>query len=120
MLKRRESPNERSQKLPGMKNFRYVPCTYKFITFPNNHFIYFFLQKWVPRFGFKKALAEKEKNWVVEVPGNAKDDVDPIALRKTKKQESVAKNELQRLRNISARMQKSRKKKAKICCWPFS
>nr|CAG4637311.1 EOG090X0CBY [Ceriodaphnia reticulata] len=66
--------------------------------------------KWVPRFGFKKALAEKEKNWVVEVPGNAKDSCDPIALHKTKKQEAVAKNELQRLRNISARMQKSKAK----------
>nr|CAG4640327.1 EOG090X0CBY [Daphnia pulex] len=74
------------------------------------------LSKW-EKFGFKKALAEKEKNWVVEVPGNAKDDVDPIALRKTKKQESVAKNELQRLRNISARMQKS-KTKAKISLEP--
>jgi hypothetical protein len=40
--------------------------------------------------------------------------------KKKKKDESVDKSELQRLRNISARMQKSRKKKAKICCWPFS
>lgn len=31
-------------------------------------------------------------------------------MHKTKKQESVAKNELQRLRNISARMQKSKAK----------
>ncbi|XP_057366161.1 ribosome biogenesis regulatory protein homolog [Daphnia carinata] len=75
------------------------------------------LKKWVPRFGYKKALAEKEKNWVVEVPGNAHNGMDPIALRKTKKQESVAKNELQRLRNISARMQKS-KAKSKISLEP--
>nr|CAG4647358.1 EOG090X0CBY [Megafenestra aurita] len=53
------------------------------------------LKKWVPRYGFKKVLAEKEKNWVVELPGNAHDSVDPIALKKTKKQETVAKNEIQ-------------------------
>lgn len=73
----------------------------------------FVLQRWVPRFGFKKNIAEKEKSWVVELAGNAKDTDDPIAQRKTKKQESVAKNELQRLRNLSARMMKS-KSKAKI------
>lgn len=47
---------------------------------------------------------------MVELPGNAHDSVDPIALKKTKKQETVAKNELQRLRNISARMKKSKAK----------
>nr|CAG4650441.1 EOG090X0CBY [Sida crystallina] len=62
------------------------------------------LQKWVPRFGFKKAQAEKEKNWVVEMTGNEKDDEDPRAKLKKKKQEAVAKNELQRLRNISKKM----------------
>lgn len=64
----------------------------------------------MPRFGYKKNLAEREKNWVVEVPGNAHDGLDPIALKKTKKQEAIAKNELQRLRNISARMKKSKTK----------
>merc|ERR1740128_748519 len=61
------------------------------------------LHKWVPRYGFKKAQAEKEKSWVVELPGNAKDDDDPNARRKTK-------NELQRLRNLSARTLKSKAK----------
>nr|CAG4641998.1 EOG090X0CBY [Eurycercus lamellatus] len=68
------------------------------------------LKKWVPRFGFKKVEAEKEKSWVVELAGNAKDDDDPRAQKKTKKQEAVAKNELQRLRNLSARMLKSKAK----------
>ena len=58
----------------------------------------------------KKAQAEREKSWVVEVPGNAKDGDDPIARRKKKKEEAVAKNELQRLRNISARTLKSKAK----------
>nr|CAG4642762.1 EOG090X0CBY [Evadne anonyx] len=65
------------------------------------------LRKWVPRYGFKKSQAEKEKSWCVELPGNAKDDDDPNARRKTKKEEAVAKNELQRLRNLSARTLKS-------------
>ncbi len=73
----------------------------------------FFLQKFVPRFGYQKVVAEKEKNWVIELPGNAQDSHDPRAERKTKKQEAVAKNELQRLRNVSAKMLKS-KSKAKI------
>merc|ERR1712191_2973 len=68
------------------------------------------LNKWVPRYGMKKAQAEREKSWVVEVPGNAKDGDDPIARRKKKKEEAVAKNELQRLRNISARTLKSKAK----------
>lgn len=79
--------------------------------------ISFFGQKWVPRFGYQKVVAEKEKNWVVELSGNAKDTDDPRAQLKTKKQEAVAKNELQRLRNLSARMLKS-KSKAKISLEP--
>nr|CAG4649641.1 EOG090X0CBY [Scapholeberis mucronata] len=73
------------------------------------------LKNWVPRFGYKKNLAEREKNWVVEVPGNVHDSVDPIALKKTKKQEAIAKNELQRLRNISARMKKSKTNVSSRC-----
>ena len=45
--------------------------------------------------------------------GTAKDTDDPIEQKKAKKKEAVAKNELQRLRNLSARMMKS-KSKAKI------
>ena len=67
----------------------------------------------MPRYGFKKRQAEEEKNWVSELPGNAQDSHDPIAARKKKKEEAVAKNELQRLRNLAARTLKS-KAKSKI------
>lgn len=50
---------------------------------------------------------------MVELSGTAKDTDDPRAEQKTKKKEAVAKNELQRLRNLSARMLKS-KSKSKI------
>ena len=64
----------------------------------------------MPRFGFKKKLADKEKNWAVELKGNDKDDDDPRAKQQAKKQEAVAKNELQRLRNLSKRMKLSKSK----------
>ncbi|KAK9885325.1 hypothetical protein WA026_010822 [Henosepilachna vigintioctopunctata] len=58
------------------------------------------LKKWVPRFGFKKAKAEMDKNWVLEVPANAPFE-DQFEKKITVKAERVAKNELQRLRNIA-------------------
>lgn len=63
------------------------------------------LQKWIPLYGFKRAQAEKEKNWVLEVPQNADPNEDQFAKKQVAKSENVAKNELQRLRNIA----KSRK-----------
>ncbi|XP_047492195.1 ribosome biogenesis regulatory protein homolog [Penaeus chinensis] len=65
------------------------------------------LKRWVPRFGMKKVQAEKEKNWVKEVPGNVDPYEDMFAKEKELKRERVAKNEYQRLRNIA----KSRKLK---------
>ncbi|KAG7303004.1 hypothetical protein JYU34_013012 [Plutella xylostella] len=59
------------------------------------------LQKWVPLYGFKKAAAEKEKNWVIEVPGNADPMTDMFEKKASEKSEKVAKNELQRLKNIA-------------------
>lgn len=64
-------------------------------------------QRWVPRFGMKKVQADKEKNWVKEVPGNVDPYEDMFAKEKELKRERVAKNEYQRLRNIA----KSRKLK---------
>ncbi|ERL86708.1 hypothetical protein D910_04114 [Dendroctonus ponderosae] len=61
------------------------------------------LQKWVPLFGFKRSQAEKEKNWVLEVPQNADPTEDQFAKKTVSKSENVAKNELQRLRNIAKR-----------------
>ncbi|XP_049868825.1 ribosome biogenesis regulatory protein homolog [Pectinophora gossypiella] len=59
------------------------------------------LQKWVPLFGFKKAAAEKEKNWLIEVPQNVDPMTDMYEKKASEKSEKVAKNELQRLKNIA-------------------
>lgn len=58
-------------------------------------------QKWIPRYGYKRSAAEEEKDWVLEVPGNADPMEDQFAKKKKIKQENVAKNELQRMRNIA-------------------
>jgi len=57
--------------------------------------------KWVPQFGYKKVKAEQEKNWMIPVKGDAPDDEDPFEKQAEAKREKVAKNELQRLRNLS-------------------
>ncbi|XP_028172797.1 ribosome biogenesis regulatory protein homolog [Ostrinia furnacalis] len=59
------------------------------------------LQKWVPLYGFKKAAAEKEKNWLIEVPQNVDPMTDMYEKKATEKSEKVSKNELQRLKNIA-------------------
>ncbi|XP_050309946.1 ribosome biogenesis regulatory protein homolog [Anthonomus grandis grandis] len=59
------------------------------------------LKQWIPLYGFKRAKAEKEKNWVLEVPQNADPNEDQFAKKTVAKTENVAKNELQRLRNIA-------------------
>lgn len=59
-------------------------------------------QKWVPLYGFKRAAAEREKDWVLEIPENADPFVDRFADKSALKKEKVAKNEFQRLRNIAA------------------
>ncbi|KAK8765469.1 hypothetical protein V5799_031922, partial [Amblyomma americanum] len=56
---------------------------------------------WRPRYGYKRAKVEKEKNWVVEIPTGKDPMVDYHAELKKKKKERVAKNEYQRLRNIA-------------------
>lgn len=59
------------------------------------------LKKWIPLYGFKRAQAAKEKDWVLEVPQNADPMEDQFAKKTDIKSEKVAKNELQRLRNIA-------------------
>merc|ERR1719370_1596723 len=59
------------------------------------------VQKWIPQFGYKKAQAEADKNWMIPVKGNAPDDEDPFEKLAESKREKVAKNELQRLRNLA-------------------
>lgn len=59
------------------------------------------LKRWVPRYGYRKVQAEKEKNWVIEVPGNVDPYEDQFEKRAQLKKERIAKNEYQRLRNIA-------------------
>lgn len=59
------------------------------------------LKKWVPLYGFKKVKSQKDKEWVLEVPDNANPLEDQFAKKIEAKSERVAKNELQRLRNIA-------------------
>ncbi|KAK8759696.1 hypothetical protein V5799_002672 [Amblyomma americanum] len=59
------------------------------------------IKDWRPRYGYKRAKVEKEKNWVVEIPAGKDPMVDYHAELKKKKKERVAKNEYQRLRNIA-------------------
>merc|ERR1712141_762391 len=57
------------------------------------------VKDWVPRFGYKKAKAEVEKNWAMEWKEGQTQDPYEKAIEE--KREKVAKNELQRLRNIA-------------------
>lgn len=59
------------------------------------------LQKWTPAYGFKKAQADMQKEWLVECKADGKPIEDPVAALKTSKSEKKAKNELQRLRNLA-------------------
>jgi len=57
-------------------------------------------KEWGRRYGFNKANDES-KPWLIEVPVNADPNEDQFAKRTTDKKERVAKNELQRLKNIA-------------------
>lgn len=59
----------------------------------------------MPTYGFKKAAATRDKEWVLEVPQNADPMEDQFQKKIDLKNERVAKNEMQRLKNI-ARAQK--------------
>jgi len=63
------------------------------------------LREWLPKFGYKKAKAEQQKNWMMEIKDNADPMEDPFEKEIEDKKERVAKNEIKRLRNI-ARAQK--------------
>merc|ERR1712130_293409 len=59
------------------------------------------VSKWVPQFGYKKAQAEADKNWMIPLKQNADPTEDPYEKLAEDKREKVAKNELQRLRNLA-------------------
>ncbi|XP_022208321.2 ribosome biogenesis regulatory protein homolog [Drosophila obscura] len=58
------------------------------------------LDKWVPTYGFKRAEAEKSKDWILEVPQNADPNTDMFQKKIDLRNEKVAKNEIQRMKNI--------------------
>ena len=53
-----------------------------------------------PRYGFRSKQNQEAKEWVVEVKGD-QDPEEAFGLKKKKKNERVAKNELRRLQNIA-------------------
>ena len=55
----------------------------------------------MPNYGFKRAEADKQKNWLVELGDDNTPKEDPFTAQSASKQERKAKNELQRLRNIA-------------------
>lgn len=57
-------------------------------------------QEWKPRYGYKRANDETQE-WLLEVPENADPYEDQFEKRIQAKKERIAKNEYQRLRNIS-------------------
>lgn len=59
------------------------------------------LDKWVPTFGYQKFKADKEKDWVLEVPKNIDPMTDMFQKKKDLKDERVAKNEVARMKNIA-------------------
>ncbi|XP_046919583.2 ribosome biogenesis regulatory protein homolog [Dermatophagoides farinae] len=59
-------------------------------------------KQWRPRFGYRSIAQQKQENeWMIEVPDQANPNEDYFAKRSEERNERVAKNELQRLRNIS-------------------
>jgi len=59
------------------------------------------VQKWIPQFGYKKVQAEQDKNWMMPLKGNAPDTENPYEKEAEAKREKIAKNELQRLKNLA-------------------
>lgn len=59
------------------------------------------LGKWVPTYGYQHFKADKEKNWVLEVPQNIDPMTDMFQKKKDLKNERVAKNEIARMKNIA-------------------
>lgn len=54
----------------------------------------------MPTYGYKHADAEKQKDWVLEVPQNV-DPMEDMFQKKTDlRNEKIAKNEIQRMKNI--------------------
>lgn len=63
------------------------------------------LGDWVPTWGAKRVKAEKEKDWILEVPKNVDPMTDMFEKKADLKKEKVARNEVNRMKNV-ARAQK--------------
>jgi regulator of ribosome biosynthesis len=57
-------------------------------------------QEWKPRYGYNRIGAEKD-DWLMEVPEGKDDSINYFDKKSGERKERVAKNELQRLRNIA-------------------
>lgn len=55
---------------------------------------------WVPRYGYKSAQHKKDQNWLIEIPDQKDPFNDYFGERDDAKKESVAKNQLQHLKNV--------------------
>ncbi|EMD40436.1 hypothetical protein CERSUDRAFT_148443 [Gelatoporia subvermispora B] len=64
-------------------------------------------QEWVDRWGWKGANKQLEDQWLTEVPKNADIDHDPSKVARDERKARVAKNEKQRLANLSRAQQSS-------------
>lgn len=61
----------------------------------------FWTQKWIPTYGYKRAKAQEQREWLIEAKEGDNPNHDPFAKVKKGKIERQSKNELQRLRNIA-------------------
>merc|ERR1711894_497021 len=61
------------------------------------------LQEYRPRWGYNRAN-DQLRDWAIDVPSNLDPNTDMFAKRRNEKKEKIAKNELQRLRNIARNM----------------
>jgi len=63
-------------------------------------------KSWVPRWGYKSKVNQKDREWAIEVPAHKHPNSDMFGVRANDKKENVAKNEFQRLRNIARNQKK--------------
>ncbi|XP_034944114.1 ribosome biogenesis regulatory protein homolog [Chelonus insularis] len=59
------------------------------------------LRQWIPTYGYKRAKAQQQKEWLMEVGDDNTPKANPRETASRAKEERVAKNELQRLRNLA-------------------
>uniref|UniRef100_A0A8R1E2L1 Ribosome biogenesis regulatory protein n=1 Tax=Caenorhabditis japonica TaxID=281687 RepID=A0A8R1E2L1_CAEJA len=61
-------------------------------------------KEWKPTYGYRRGN-DNTKDWLIEIPDNAEDpNKDFFAERREKKKERVAKNEMQRMKNLARQM----------------